>query len=414
MVEVVSDGTIVRHSPGLDTVLADEAVSTLQASRETYDKLFGGGPDHDIVLDVFPTASRFTAASGLPAEAVRTTGVVALSKWSRLLLTSPRALSRGYAWKDTVAHEYIHLVVAFRSGDRVPVWLQEGLAKHLEPRWRGGQTGYLSVHHQSMLASAIQSGEFVPFEKFQRSMAYLDSSEEAALAFAQVATMVHFLLNQRGDEALPILMDRVRSGETSEAVVADLAGFENFADFREGWKRFIAQLPLIEDRLASLPVVLDGEGSDFAEDPLLSVRADLARFVRVGDLLREAGRPDAALIEYGKAEDPDDTPSPTLMVRQAACLEMLQRPREALAIAEKGIGLYPEFPLLQVTTGRLREATGQHNQAVPAWQAAHDLNPFNPEVQIALSRLYQMLGDEQRRQRHERYGRILATGGAVD
>ena len=36
--------------------------------------------------------------------------MVALSKWSRLLALSPRALGRGYAWKDTIAHEYVHLV----------------------------------------------------------------------------------------------------------------------------------------------------------------------------------------------------------------------------------------------------------------------------------------------------------------
>ncbi|MFT4976538.1 MAG: tetratricopeptide (TPR) repeat protein, partial [Myxococcota bacterium] len=299
-------------------------------------------------------------------------------------------------------------------GDRVPVWLQEGLAKHLEGDWRGGRAEYLSVHQQSLLAGAIRDDAFVPFEKFQRSMAYLDSGEEAALAFAQVATMVHFLLDRAGDEVLPRLMDRIRDGQPSEEAVAELAGFESFAEFRVGWEAFIAKLPLVEAELSALPVVLDGDGDEFASDPVLSGRADLVRFARLGDLLREAGRPEAALVEYRKARDPDSPPSPMLMAREATCLRMMGKNAEALAVAEEGIALYPEFPLLQVTTGELREAMGLTEGAVVAFKTAHDLNPFNPAVEQALARGYAALGQEERAARHLRYVRILATGGAID
>jgi tetratricopeptide (TPR) repeat protein len=412
--EARSTGLLVRHDSGIDRVLSEEAVETLAASRQTYDRLFGGGPDHEIVLDIFPTARRFTAASGLPPEAVRTTGVIALSKWNRLLITSPRALARGYNWKDTVAHEYIHLVVSWRSGDRVPVWLQEGLAKHLEGEWRGGRTEYLSVQQQSLLAQAIREDAFVPFEKFQRSMAYLDSGEEAALAFAQVATMVHFMLNQAGDEVLPRLMDRIRDGQATEAAVAELAGFDDFAAFRQGWEGFIAKLPLVEKQLSALPVLLDGEGDELSSDSGFSARADLIKFARLGDLLREANRPEAALIEYEKAADPSSPPSPMLLSRRAICLRMMGRNKEALAIAEEGVSLYPEYPLLQVTTGELREALGMSAEALDAYRSAHDLNPFNPTVEQALARNYAALGQDAQAARHLRYANILATGGAID
>jgi hypothetical protein len=122
-------------------ILVDEAFEVMAKAIDTYDDLLGGRPDFPVRLDIYPDGTRFIAASGLPAEAVRTTGVIALSKWNRLLVTSPRALPRGYAWKDTVAHEYIHLVVAYRTNDRTPVWLQEGLAKYFEGAWRGEDGG---------------------------------------------------------------------------------------------------------------------------------------------------------------------------------------------------------------------------------------------------------------------------------
>ncbi len=412
--ETKAQGVRVRQGGGMEVILRDDALEVMVASRATYDPLFGGGPGHDVLLDIFPTARRFIMASGLPPEAVRTTGVVALSKWNRLLVSSPRSMGRGYGWKDTVAHEYIHLVVAVRSGDRTPVCLQEGLAKHLETRWRGSKDSGLSVHQQSLLAKAVASGEFVPFEKFKHSMAYLDSGDQAALAFAQVSTMVAYLIEKGGDPALKGVMDRIRDGETSELAVAEAAGHTDFADFRSGWLAWLREQPLIQAQIATLPVVLDGNGGDFAEDPLLSARADLARFARLGDLLREAKRPMAALVEYRKAMDPEAPPSPLLMAREASCLLDLEQPTEALKAVAKGVVLYPEFTLLQIVHGRILDALGRPKAAVTAWQAAHDLNPFDPEVQAALVAGWTALGNPDRAERHRKYGRILQSGGSQD
>ncbi len=411
MVESRRDGVAVRVSQGPDIILVDEALEVMTGARRVIDQAFGGGPRHDIVLDIFPTASRFIAASGLPPESVQTTGVVALSKWTRLLLTSPRALGRGYGWKDTVAHEYIHLVVAYRTENRAPVWLQEGLAKHMETWWRGDRSGGLDAHTQSLLANALRDDSFVPFEKFARSMAYLDSGEEAALAFAQVSTMVAFMLESAGDSSLVDLMNRIRAGEDAQATVADIAGFADFTAFKAAWRSWLSVQPLIQTRLASLPVVLDGEGGDFDGDPLLAGRPDLARFARLGDLLRDRGYFEAALVEYEKAADPEEPPSPLLLARRAACLDGLGRVREALAVVDEGTRLYPEFTTLQKDRGLLLLKDGKSRAAIAAFEAAHDLNPYDPDVERHLAELHAEVGNGAKAARHQRVLRILATGG---
>lgn len=414
MEEATREGVAVRYSPGPDRILVEEALDVLEASRSVYDDLFGSGPPHPIVLDVFPTAQRFIGASGIPPESVRTTGVIALSKWTRLLLTSPRALGRGYGWKDTVAHEYIHLVVAYNTENRAPVWLQEGLAKYLETWWNGDRSGQLDAHSQSLLANAVHTGEFVPFEKFARSMAYLDSGEEAALAFAQVSTMVQFMLETTGPSGLATLMGRVKDGEDAQLVVSDLAGYDDFEAFRVGWRAWLRGLPLVKEQLASLPVVLDGEGGDFEGDPLLAGRPDLARFARLGDLLRQKGFHEAALVEYDKARDPSQPPSPLLLSRRAVCHEALGDPERAVALLREGVDLYPEFTALQKNLGRMLADRNQLRPALAALAAAHDLNPYDPEVQALLVDLYTKVGDEAAARRHRRYGLILATGGVDD
>jgi Flp pilus assembly protein TadD len=328
------------------------------------------------------------------------------------LLVSPRSLSGGFDWEDTVAHEYIHLVVSYRTGDRAPVWLHEGLAKHLEIRWRRSSGGGLSTHQQSILAQALQTGEFVPFDKFKHSMAFLDSGHEAALAFAQVSTMVAYLLEQGGDSVLPKVLDRIRDGEAADIVVPEAAGHSSFTEFREGWLTWLRTQPLIEDQIAALPVVLDGAGGTYADDPLLGARADLARFARLGDLLLAAERPMAALVEFRKAADPESPPSPLLMAREATCLLELEQPTEALKTVREGVHKYPEFTLLQVVHARILDTLGRREAALQAWQAAHDLNPFDVEVQSALATGWAALGDRARAERHGRYVRILQSGGA--
>ena len=56
---------------------------------------------------------------------------------------------------DTSAHEYIHLVVSWRTKDKAPVWLQEGLARYLEKHWRDEPEFYLSPKQQSLIGSSI-------------------------------------------------------------------------------------------------------------------------------------------------------------------------------------------------------------------------------------------------------------------
>jgi tetratricopeptide (TPR) repeat protein len=411
MVESQGDGVRVRHDPGLDRILVADALQTMERARKTYDTLLGGGPEYDIVLDIFPTARRFMYASGIPPEAVRTTGVIALSKWSRVLITSPRATAGGYGWMDTAAHEYIHLVVSLRTKDKAPVWLQEGLAKYLENAWRVDHGPYLSQQQQTLLAEALQTGEFVPFEKFARSMAYLDSGQEAALAYAQVATMVDFMVHEAGKEALVTMLDRIRTGERTEVVVSSLAGFQSFEDFQTGWKQFISKMELVQEQLIQDSISLDGDGGDFGDDPVLKERVDLAKFVRLGDLLMERGYHDAALIEYQKANDPEEPPSSTALARMVVCFNKQGNSHLAEQTLKQALGLYPENALVLRTAAEFYEKDA--SKALRYWQKAYEINPYEIDTHERLVALYTQQANDESAQKHKEMLTVLYNGGAI-
>jgi tetratricopeptide (TPR) repeat protein len=416
---------IVRFRPGVDYVLLDQAFEVLEQVEANVAPLVGGPPPGPVILEIYPDGRSFTACSSLTEEDVETTGVVALSKWTRLLLTSPRALGRGYGWQDTIAHEYIHLAVAHRTTNRAPVWLQEAIAKYLDNRWRDGKDGFrLGVREQGLLATALREEGgwvdpdkdaeahrgLVSFERMHPSLAKLPSADMAALAYAQLASLMSYAYAQGGNQVLQRALPAVESGRDPRVAVAQAAGGASFEAFYQGWLAWVRQQRLEGQVIAELPTVLDG-GEDAASDPVMAEREDLQRWLRLGDLLREADRPKAALVEYEKAVVEDEPLSPLLANRIAQVSLQLGDAKRARSVLENSLASYPEFALTHKTLGQLWMAEGQGASARGSFARAVDLNPFDPEVQQALAELARAAGDGAAAARHDRYLRILRRGG---
>lgn len=402
----------IRYLPGTDLVLLDDAFATLQATHDRIGKRLGGAPPGGVRVEIYPTAARFIAASGLGADNVRRTGVVALSKWSRLLVTSPRALLRGYAWKDTIAHEYIHYLVAWRTRDRTPVWLQEGIARSHESLWRGDTLSSLPSYQQSLLADALRKDTLVTLEQMHPSMAFLPTAEMASLAFAQVSTMVDHLEATAGAGATARVLEEVRDGTDALQAVADVATGGDRDRFQEGWKESLKRISLIQRKLAAPVTVLDGAGDDLALDPILGRRADLAGLAHIGDLLLAQNRADAALVEYRKATPEDEPASPMLSVRLARALVQLGKVDEAMAALRSSIADYAEYATTRKDLGALLLKAGRTADALVEYKASADINPFDPEVHASLADLYAATGDSVSAARHRTYRQILTLGGA--
>ena len=186
-------------------------------------------------------------------------------------------------------------------------------------------------------------------------MAYLDSGQEAALAYAQVATMVDFMVQQAGEEALVTMLNRIQTEKALNQVVASLAGYRSFEAFQTGWKHSVSKMDLVQKQLVQDSISLDGDGGDFGDDPILKERMDLAKFVRLGDLLMEQGYHEAALIEYEKANDPKEPPSSTALARMVQCFQKQGNPQLAARTLQQALGLYPENALVLRTVAEFYE-----------------------------------------------------------
>jgi tetratricopeptide (TPR) repeat protein len=401
----------VRFRPGIDALLVDDAFAAILGSDRHIASLLGGSPPGVTRVEIFPNGRSFIAASSLYREDVETTGVVGLAKWSRLLVTSPRALPRGYPWQDTIAHEYIHLVVAHHTNDRAPVWLQEAIAKYLDARWRDGADGFrLTVRQQGLLAAALENDDLVTFDEMHPSLAKLPDADRAGLAYAQLATLMQFCFETAGDRVLLDTLPRVARGEDPRVALAQSAGFGDFGALFAAWREWIAQQPLVEKRIGELRTVLDG-ADEIEADPVMGERQDLARFVVIGDLLREAGHVEASLVEYAKAMAPDEPPSPILTHRIALAQLELGHADQAKLLLEQSLVDYPEHAATHTTLGAVHLREGRVADALESYRRAVEIHPFDLEAQQGLVRAARATGNEALARKHEAALRIRARGG---
>jgi uncharacterized protein HemY len=407
-----SEHFVVSHPPGKDEVLVPYLVDTLERQRAALQRALGYAPNGKLVVEVVNDVKELARITTLTEAEIRTSGTVAVCKFNKLMLLSPKALLKGYDWQDTAAHEYTHLVLTRKSRNEAPIWLQEGLAKWFEDDWRGG-TEPLSPVAAALVKEAVQKGTLVTFDEMHPSIAKLPSQERAALAYAEVVLAVEKMVLQAGPAVLVKVLDLAAQGQDAKDAVAAALGvpFERFLD---EWKRHMAVRPLPrggDHELRKLRFRDDpkqaGTWAEWAE-----IADDKARgFARLGEMMRARGRWSAARVEYRKAFDRVGARVPILSDQYA--LAALQTGADDVAerVLAEAISWNPDHPGLHVHLARLLVKRQDWTAARDHLLLANRQDPFDPEIHAGLSKALAALGDTGGASREERFARILIPEG---
>lgn len=377
---------VVRYAPGPDAVLVPYALEALAGADTALSAVLGFRMPGPVRLEIYPTPRALSRVSSLSIEDIERTGTVALCKWDRLMVTSPRALVRGYPWMDTIGHEYVHLVLARASRDRAPVWLQEGIAKFLEARWRGEPPAgaALDPAAAALIFAAVRTGHLLPFDRLHPSIARLPSQEDAALAFAQVATFIESFVRRYGEAKLRDAITRVAAGVDAREALGAAAGV-TFAQLETDWKSDLRARPSPPPDPPSVLALHFRRGSGEADESR-DVTVDTARrHLRLGDLLWDRQRPRAAAAEYAKARGaaPDD---PIVASRHARAALAGGDAQQAVDALTPAAARYPDHAPIQAVLGAARLALGDLPAARTALREAVRINPFDPAPHCDLAR----------------------------
>jgi len=390
------DGRFLIRYLGRDELLVPYALEVLQRADAVYTADFGYRPEGRIVVEIYPEIRYLAAVSPLTEEDIETSGTIALCKYNRLMITSPRALVRGYGWQDTLAHEFVHYYVNKRSENTVPIWLHEGIAKFQESRWRTEPGVVLEPPEEDLLARSVAADKLITFQQMHPSMAKLPSQEAAGLAFAEVHTVIGYLFGKRGYAGLNALLDALRDGADMDAGLRTAYGVD-LGGLWSRWKKYIktAKLqtyPGLVQR--TLEFKRPGDTGDEPPEPSYATIKEkkVKDFAHLGELLRARGRHRAALTEYEKAMALGGEGNPSIQNGAAASLLATGSPERVPALLERVARYYPGLVTTHLHIAEAYLATNKPDLACSAFERARNINPFHPRPHHALSELYTQAG----------------------
>lgn len=395
----------IRYSPGKDEVLLPYLIDTLNKIRIFAGENLGFIPQEKVLIEIYPDLESFTSVTPLSKDAIANTGTVAICQYNRILITSPRLYIQGYSWLDTISHEYIHYVLTKLSGNSVPLWLQEGIAKYFETGWRKKDGGGLTPWSKSLLRQAIISGDIVTFEEMGNSFANLRSARRAALAFAEVETMVEYIVKNYGMETLRKMIKEYKNSIDEGDVMARILNTTK-DNFLSEWKKFAKSLVVDAPKSADVIYPQVKEFSEVNEEADYVKNKNARDAMILAEIMQERGRLDAAIIEYKKAvkSSPD---SPYVINKLCSLLIKKNRITEARQLLENVAELYPDYPQTFINLSKIYIATNDNAKLEDALLKANAINPFDPYVHNELYLLYKRTERDKEAGRESRIINIL-------
>ena len=376
---------VVLHPKGEDAVLVPYALDALAAADRAIASQLGIHLPAPIRLEIYPSARTLAEVSSLTLEHIRTTGTVALCKWNRLMIASPRSLLYGYPWLDTINHELVHLALSYASKNHAPVWFHEGLAKLFERTWRGlSPAAYLAPPTKSLLLGAAQNKRLIAFDRMHPSIAMLPSQEDAALAFAQVVTFLESFRGRFGDAGLTSAIHLLSEGYDVRVALAKVAS-EGFSELESKWRSTLAgrEMP---PKSSSKELKLRFVESGAADESLDVAEGRARKHLRVGDLLWGRRRTLAAAREYETAQRYAPT-DPILASRVARASLAGNHAERALSAVDAALREHPQHAPLHALRGAALVALSRPAEALESLREAIRLNPFDPAPHCQLARI---------------------------
>jgi hypothetical protein len=304
--------------------------------------------------------------TGLPYKAAQTTGTVAVAKWGRVTILSPRAGKHGYPWRDTLAHELTHLAISMQSHERAPLWLHEGVARREEQRWREPGPFDDKPSPEAIVLRGMELKIDYPLDKLGPSIAMLPSADAAMVAFAEVTSFIKYFVESSPPDALARLLVALRTAKNADDALKQVSG-ETLAQWDVKWRAQLAKHP--REPLSSM-FGLGGNPPGLGDSRERS---------RLAELLLGRGFGAQALTELDRIPA-DMFVDPSLRYTKARALEASSDPKAAEALIEDPKACIASFGPCWAMRARLAKIRGDAAMADPSTieVIAHD--PFGIEA----------------------------------
>jgi hypothetical protein len=353
----------VRFQDEADQALMPILADTVAKARDALTRDLGVTWPKPTRVVVVRDLLSLSAMTGLPYESATTTGTVAVAKWGRVTLLSPRASHHGFVWRDTMAHELTHLAVTRATNDRAPLWLQEGVAKREEIRWRDAGPFDNRPSPESIVVRGTEMKIDIPLDKLGPSIAMLPTADQAMVAFAEVTSFVRFFADHAPPDGLPHLLSDLRDKKEVDAALVDVSG-SDLKQWDVKWRAWIAG-----NHHDVLPAV-----SGLGTTPPNA--RDVRERMRLAELLDARNHSAEALKELDKVTDPP-AEDPSFSGLRASVLHHVARDKDAEPLVSDPKKTYASYGPWWAIRGELAAARADQPTADASFAEAVATDPFD-------------------------------------
>lgn len=224
------DHFLVRYRRGDE----ENARMVLQEAEKLYYPLgeaFGCFPQKKVPIAVYRDRASLNRVFGWGSEesamGVYWAGVIRIlspQDWIDAVNDEERSLI--FRKEGPVAHEYIHLLVDYKTAGNTPRWLTEGLAQYGEKRYAG-------------VAAAGGEGREslkLTLEALER---HFNEPEWQDYSYAVSEDLVEYLVEKHGAGCLPAILEALGRGKTLDEALQE-GGGEGLADFLRSYQESVA------------------------------------------------------------------------------------------------------------------------------------------------------------------------------
>ncbi len=383
---------------GKNEILGSIALDTLQKAFKAHTTDLNYPYNKSIRLEILPDIETLDAMSGLTLKEIQTSGTIALCDDNKLMIVSPSSLVKGYSWLDTISHELVHLVISKKTRNRTPIWIHEGIAKFQESRWSGGKKYKIEKFSEHILATAHEKKHYISFEAMSPSLAKLPSQEDAALAYAQVATLMEWVYEKNGYSGIVKILDNLTKYSSDKKSIKESFNL-TLPQLLKEWKNHITHKKYkTYPGLIHKPILfktVDNEEEYKLSEVSLFKNTNMQKYIRLGNIMFDLKRFKAAEVEYVKALKFRKNEYPYLENRIASLYLKEKEYKKTISLLKSTLNLFDDYIDTYMNLGEAYFNLNDFTLAEKMFLKSIEFNPFLPEIYTRLADIYEKIGKKE-------------------
>lgn len=254
---------VIKFDRGQSEMLAKYAAEVLE--DEIYPQItkeLGFAPPGKTLIEFFSRAKNTKGHGWFSARMVGLPfiGTIGACAGKMVAIVSPDELPEKFNWARVLRHEFVHVVNLQQTDFRIPHWLTEGLAVHLENQPRPSDWNKL-------LVKRADAGRLFKLDDITFGFIRPSNHDDWTLAYCQSEIYVDYIRSRFGPESIAKFLAAISDRKSVAESIRTALGVEQ-ADFEAGYDKFLAEeVAKLRTPIAPYSKPLDGLKKSVEEKP---------------------------------------------------------------------------------------------------------------------------------------------------